>query len=129
MYRISKKTKVGYGIIFLIHIWLAFNNIISYYYLLICPIVYALMYLCIKIFIWDKRKQLNIILSKNAFRKGDLISICGSEQTVLVLKVNTGVNNQITATVFPLKTTKYKLVNFAGLWYVKIGYWLRNVGM
>ncbi len=128
MNKISIETKIEFGIIFSVSFLAAVDGKVPFVLLLIPPIAYAIMYLFIRIFIWDKRKQFNITLSQNAFRKGDLIFIGRSEQIGFVLKVNAGVNNQITATVFPLKVTKYKLVNIARLWYVKISYWLRNVG-
>lgn len=127
MNKISIETNIGFGLIFSVLFWAAVDGKVPFSLLLMPPIVYTIMYLFIRIFIWDKRRQFNITLSQNAFRKGDLISIGRSEQTGLVLKVNAGVNNQITATLFPLKVTKYKLVNIARLWYVKISYWLRSV--
>lgn len=124
---ISKETTLAMSLMELIVIIEVFIGNLPIWTLIIIPVSYGLLWLILKIFIWDKRRQFNITIASTEFRKNDLITINRSGQTALVVKVKADLGNRIILTVFPIKVSKSKIVNICRLWFIKTGCWLRSV--
>jgi hypothetical protein len=127
MNKISWETTLAMALMELIIVLEVFIGKLPIWSMILVPIAYGLLWLWLKIFLWDKRKQFDITISSPEFRKNDLITINRSGQTALVVKVNADLGNRIILTVFPIKVSKNKIANICRLWFIKTGCWLRSV--
>lgn len=128
MNKISIETNIGFGLIFSVSFWAAINGKVPFALLLMPPIAYAIMYLFISIFIWDKRRTVKLTMNTPGFKKGEVLKIGGSGQKVIIVDVKQIDIRTISCTTFPIKTSKYKIVNIARSLYRNVSCYLRNVG-
>ena len=124
MNKLSNETNWAYALMQAIVLIEVCLGKVHWLFLLMLPFGYGFTWLYCKIFFWDKRKPFEIIVSSPHFRIGDLLKF-GSNSTALV----TGINDegmQIRLNVYPVKVSKYKLINKAKFIYIRFSSWLRN---
>ena len=122
MYKISAATNIGLGLMFAVSFWAAVDGAISFLWLAIFPVFYLILYFTISVFVWDKKRQVDIRLGANYFKKGDIIKIGNGDKMGLIVSVNDSI-----ITVFPIKVTKSKRLNNLNYNYIKLSCWLRGV--
>lgn len=88
-------------------------------------LIISLTYLYIQIFIQDKKKQFDIILSTWVYKKNDIICTGKSDATVIILDAIVNKNHTLVI-CYPIKRSKYKFINLIQHKYIRLGYYLRT---
>jgi hypothetical protein len=127
MNKISIETNFGFGMIFLLPLWAAVFGKIPFTVLLILPFTYAIMYFFISIFIWDKRKTAKITMVASGFKKGEVFKIGSSGKQVIIMDVKQIDARTILCTTFPIKISKYRIVNVSRAYYRNFSFFLRSI--
>ena len=125
MNKISNLVSILFLLLFVISIAFYIDDKVPFISVFIAPLYYLILYLTLKIFIWDKRKQFNLTLVGNNFRENDIIMI-SNQITAIIIKSFPFSNGTSKLSCFRYTESKYWLINWVSIKFIRIGYKLRS---